>query len=42
VDDRVLGANGRGPVTKELQAIFHGAARGEIDTYRRWLTYVNN
>jgi len=41
VDDLVLGANGRGPVTKELQAIFLGAARGEIDAYQRWLTYVS-
>jgi branched-chain amino acid aminotransferase len=40
VDDRVLGANGRGPVTKELQAIFHASTRGEIESYRGWLTNV--
>jgi branched-chain amino acid aminotransferase len=40
VDDRALGSNGRGPVTKELQEIFHGVVRGEIATYERWLTDV--
>jgi branched-chain amino acid aminotransferase len=40
VDDRALGSNGRGPVTKELQSIFLGATRGEIEKYQRWLTYV--
>jgi branched-chain amino acid aminotransferase len=40
VDDRALGSNGRGPVTKELQAIFHGVVRGEIAMYERWLTDV--
>jgi branched-chain amino acid aminotransferase len=42
VDDRQLGSNGRGPVTKELQAIFHGVVRGEIEAYERWLTYVES
>ena len=40
-DDRRLGANGRGPITKELQSIFFAAARGEVDSYRRWLAYVD-
>jgi branched-chain amino acid aminotransferase len=42
VDDRPLGANGRGPITKELQGTFLAAARGEIDRYLRWLTYVED
>src|SRR5437660_1324118 len=41
VDDRKLGANGRGPITKEIQQTFFGAARGEIDKYQRWLSPVN-
>jgi branched-chain amino acid aminotransferase len=41
IDDRAVGANGRGPITKELQGIFFGAARGEIEKYRGWLAYVD-
>jgi len=41
VDDRALGANGRGPITKEIQQTFFAAARGEIDKYQRWLGFVN-
>src|SRR5437870_41695 len=40
VDDRVLGSNGRGPVTKELQGIFLGVTSGEIERYQGWLTHV--
>jgi branched-chain amino acid aminotransferase len=42
IDDRPLGQNGRGPVTKELQEIFFGAVRGEIQQYQGWLTYVSD
>jgi branched-chain amino acid aminotransferase len=40
IDDRAVGHNGRGPLTKELQETFLAAARGEIDRYRGWLTHV--
>lgn len=40
VDDRVLGSNGPGPVTKELQAAFFEAAHGRAERYRHWLTPV--
>jgi branched-chain amino acid aminotransferase len=40
VDDRRVGANGRGPITKEIQQTFCAAARGEIDKYQRWLSFV--
>ena len=40
IDDRAVGHNGRGPVTKELQETFLAAAHGEIDRYRGWLTHV--
>jgi len=40
VDDREVGASGRGPVTKELQEMFFGAVHGEIDKYRSWLDPV--
>ncbi len=42
VDDRPMGASGRGPITKELQEIFFAAARGEIEKYQPWLSFVNN
>jgi branched-chain amino acid aminotransferase len=40
VDDRQVGANGRGPVTKEIQDLFFGAVHGRIERYRSWLTSV--
>lgn len=40
VDDRPVGSNGRGPITKEMQGIFFAAARGEIEKYGGWLAYV--
>ena len=42
VDDRPMGAGGRGPLTKEIQEIFFAAARGEIEKYQHWLTLVND
>jgi branched-chain amino acid aminotransferase len=36
VDDRPVGYNGRGPITKELQETFHDAVRGRIEKYRPW------
>ena len=41
VDDRPVGSNGRGPITKELQQIFFAATRGEVDSYQAWLEYVS-
>jgi branched-chain amino acid aminotransferase len=40
VDDRAVAANGRGPITKELQETFFAATRGEIEKYAGWLTPV--
>jgi len=40
VDDREVGASGRGPITKELQETFFAAAAGEMDKYRSWLDPV--
>ena len=42
IDDRQMSAGGRGPITKEIQEAFWGAARGENDRYRSWLTYVGS
>jgi branched-chain amino acid aminotransferase len=40
IDDRPVGYNGRGPVTKELQEMFFDTVHGKIETYRGWLTFV--
>jgi branched-chain amino acid aminotransferase len=40
VDDRAVGSNGRGPITKEIQETFLAAVHGEIDKYQGWLALV--
>jgi branched-chain amino acid aminotransferase len=40
VDDRVVGAGGRGPITKEIQALFHRATIGEESRYKDWAELV--
>jgi branched-chain amino acid aminotransferase len=40
VDDRVVGAGGRGPVTKDIQAVFHRATVGEESRYKDWAELV--
>jgi branched-chain amino acid aminotransferase len=40
VDDRSVGSNGRGPITKEIQETFLAAVHGEIDRYQGWLALV--
>jgi branched-chain amino acid aminotransferase len=40
VDDRAVGTNGPGPITKELQRVFFAAAHGEDSRYESWLTFV--
>jgi len=42
IDDRTVAADGRGPVTKDIQQTFFGAARGEIEKYERWLAPVSD
>jgi branched-chain amino acid aminotransferase len=42
VDDRVVGAGHRGPVTKELQDAFFAATKGEDPRHPDWLTFVND
>ena len=40
IDDRPLGAGGRGPVTKRIQETFFAAIRGEVPEYAAWLEPV--
>jgi branched-chain amino acid aminotransferase len=40
VDDRPVGLDGRGPVTKEIQSAFFDAVHGRAERYRGWLSPV--
>ena len=40
VDDRAVGSNGRGPITKEIQSAFFSAVHGETPRYAGWLTHA--
>lgn len=41
VDDRVVGMGRPGEITLEIQKVFFGAAKGEVEKYKDWLDYVN-
>lgn len=41
VDGRRIGAGVAGPLTRELQATFFRATRGEEPRYREWLTFLD-
>lgn len=40
IDDRVIGAGSRGPVTKTIQSTFFDAVKGRERKYESWLTRV--
>ncbi len=40
VDNRVIGAGTRGPVTTRLQSLYFDVVHGRLDKYRDWLTVV--
>jgi branched-chain amino acid aminotransferase len=40
LDNRVIGAGGRGPVTEKLQRAFFDCVTGQSDRYREWLSPV--
>ena len=41
IDDRAVAAEGRGPVTKEIQSEFFAAVHGESERYAGWLNPVD-
>ena len=41
VDDKKIGKDAPGPVTKKLQELFHAITRGKNGKYEDWLAYVN-
>jgi len=40
VDNRVIGAGSRGPVTTRLQSLYFDVVHGRLDRYHDWLTVV--
>jgi branched-chain amino acid aminotransferase len=40
VDNRVIGAGTRGPVTERLQSLYFDVVHGRVDKYSKWLTLV--
>ena len=41
IDFRVIGEGKTGPVTREIQKVFHDAIRGKNPAYANWVDYVN-
>ena len=41
LDNRKIGNNDVGPITKELQSIYFRAVRGNNDKYQKWCTEVS-
>ena len=41
VDDRVIGAGSRGPITERLQTMYFDQVHGRRSEYPEWLSYVN-
>ncbi len=41
IDDRRIGSGTRGPITKEIQDTYFGAAKGQIEKYDAWVEYVD-
>ena len=40
VDDRVIGAGGRGPITEKLQTMYFDLVHGRLDMHPEWLSLV--
>lgn len=40
VDNRIIGAGGRGPITEKLQALYFDLVHGRLDMHPEWLTLV--
>ncbi|MBU1946844.1 MAG: branched-chain amino acid transaminase [Nanoarchaeota archaeon] len=41
IDDKKIGKEAPGPITKKLKSIFMDAVHGKNEKYKSWLTYVN-
>jgi branched-chain amino acid aminotransferase len=40
VDDRPVGSGHPGPITRQIQDIYHNAVRGQVDRYKDWVEHV--
>ncbi len=40
VDDRVVGDGKPGPMTRQIQDVYHATVRGEVDRYKDWVEHV--
>jgi branched-chain amino acid aminotransferase len=40
VDKRIIGSGDPGPLTRQVQAAYFAAVKGENARYERWLTYI--
>jgi branched-chain amino acid aminotransferase len=40
VDARIIGSGQPGPITKQIQAAYFAAVKGENVRYEHWLTYI--
>lgn len=42
IDFRVIGGGKTGPITQEIQKVFHNVIRGNHPQYGHWVDYVNH
>ena len=42
IDDRAVGLGKPGPVTQNIQEIFHRTVAGEVDRYKNWVEHVRD
>ncbi len=40
VDDRAVGDGKPGPMTRQIQEVYHAAVRGKVDRYKDWVEHV--
>jgi branched-chain amino acid aminotransferase len=40
VDDRLVGDGKPGPMTRQIQDVYHAAVRGKVDRYKDWVEHV--
>jgi len=40
VDDRQVGDGKPGPITRQIQDVYHAAVRGKVDRYKDWVEHV--
>lgn len=41
INDKVIGAGRRGPVTEKIQTVFFDTVHGKVQNYKHWLSYAS-